>query len=431
MKKLVLITLFLGLIISCKENQIQELKSNNKYESFARFFKDIDSKLDKNKGEFWNHSLKGPILLVDHKTREVIANQNNALKEFKKINNVYVFTLPKEVNIANTALDWEGKRWTMVLLPLPKEKKARENLIIHELFHRIQPQIGFGKIYEKTNAHLDNFAGRLFLKLEIEALLQAVSSTGKDRDLHLTHALSFRKKRQSSEEIKKAENSLELNEGIAEYTGMMLTGRSIEELKLHFRNKVENFYRNKTFVRSFAYQTIPMYGYLLSEIKENWHQEITIDTNLTDYIESAFNLNGTVSLDLVAKENRYHFNEIQKEEQQREKDRLIVLANYKEKFINKPTLKLTFENMKISFDPRNIMPIEDFGTVYPTLRVTDNWGILTAENGALLSGNWKSVKVSEPEEIMGDVVKGDGWKLELNKNWIVEKNDNIYKLKKK
>ena len=89
-----------------------------------------------------------------------------------------------------------------------------------------------------------------------------------------------------------------------------------------------------------------------------------------------------------------------------------------------------FENMSISFDPINIVPIENIGTVYPTLRVTDNWGILTVENGSLLSADWKNVKVSEPIEINDKTIKGDGWILELNENWKVEKIDAIYQLMK-
>ena len=121
---------------------------------------------------------------------------------------------------------------------------------------------------------------------------------------------------------------------------------------------------------------------------------------------------------------------IVEQENAREKERLVKVEQYKNKYIEKPTLRLLFENMNISFDPRNIMPLEDYGTVYPNIRVTDNWGILTVENGALLSKDWSSVIVSEPTEINENLVKGDGWTLELKQEWRVEKLNGKYELKK-
>ena len=77
------------------------------------------------------------------------------------------------------------------------------------------------------------------------------------------------------------------------------------------------------------------------------------------------------------------------------------------------------------------MPLNDLGTVYPNLRVTDNWGVLTVENGALLSNNWDKVTVSKPTKISKKIIKGDGWNLELNKDWKLEKIEKNYTLIKK
>ena len=86
--------------------------------------------------------------------------------------------------------------------------------------------------------------------------------------------------------------------------------------------------------------------------------------------------------------------------------------------------------MNIGFSPGNLIPFKDLGTVYPNLRITDNWGILTAEKGALVGKNWSKVIVSEPIEINDKTVEGDGWKLELNKNWKIEKIKENYIVKK-
>jgi hypothetical protein len=58
------------------------------------------------------------------------------------------------------------------------------------------------------------------------------------------------------------------------------------------------------------------------------------------------------------------------------------------------------------------------------------WGILTVENGALLSPNWRKVTLSEPAEITGQRITGDGWTLELEQGYILLKEHQNYVLKR-
>ena len=120
------------------------------------------------------------------------------------------------MNIANTSLHWSGKDWAMVMLPLPTKKQDRINLLAHELFHKAQPSLGF-LLFNTENNHLDQKDGRIYLRLELNALKKAVrSSTIKEMNMHLTNALTFRKYRYSVyPKADTTENSLELNEGIA------------------------------------------------------------------------------------------------------------------------------------------------------------------------------------------------------------------------
>lgn len=130
--------------------------------------------------------------------------------------------------------------------------------------------------------------------------------------------------------------------------------------------------------------------------------------------------------------NQYGLSKINPEETKREERIKQLTVEYKAKFIEQPHLEIRFEKMSVSFDPRNIMPIEGYGTVYPTLRVSDNWGIFTVSNGALLSTNWDKITVSEPTLISKDKVVGNGWIMDLNSGYFVEKNssDKNYSLKK-
>ena len=83
----------------------------------------------------------------------------------------------------------------MIMLPLPKDRFARLNLMTHELFHRAQKDLGF-YAFSPDNPHLDKKQGRIFMRLELEALKKALFTDGKKRKDHIADALLFRQYRQ-------------------------------------------------------------------------------------------------------------------------------------------------------------------------------------------------------------------------------------------
>ncbi len=404
-----------------------------KYENIFKGLKEYLSKKEKEK--LWNHQLYGSLLFVNQKSRTIIANEPDNKGVLTKDDGVYTGILPKRINIANAPLDWNGKRWAMVMLPLPKNYNDRLNLIIHELFHRIQPVIGFSNLITKQSNHLDDLNGRIFLKLELTALTKALESDSSSViQRHIKDALLFRHYRyELYSGAKEDENTLEIKEGLAEYTGSILSGRTDKELKEHYIKAMNTFYNDPTFVRSFAYVTIPVYGYFMNLKNPNWNKGISKNTNLTDLITKFFKV--TIPADLKDTINSikegYGFNKISAFEIKRYNKRKKLMAEFEMKFEKNPTLTIRFENMSIRFDPRNIMPFKDLGTVYPSLRITDNWGVLTAKNGALLGTDWRKITLSEPTMITDKLIKGDGWKLELNVGWKLFKTGKNYTLIKK
>jgi len=78
----------------------------------------------------------------------------------------------------NAAMDWGGTRWTTISWPfLAAMQEGRGQLMIHELFHRIQPQLGL-LIPDMPNDHLDTPDGRYWMQLEWKALRRALGSSG-------------------------------------------------------------------------------------------------------------------------------------------------------------------------------------------------------------------------------------------------------------
>ncbi|MDR2913737.1 MAG: hypothetical protein LBV74_02720 [Tannerella sp.] len=404
-------------------------------DSIPIFFNEIKVAAKKNTS-LWNNNLYGAILLVDPQTRQVFSNEPDTAGILKPEGDIYSGILPDNIIIANTAINWNGKRWAMIMLPLPQNKQARISLLAHESFHRVQPMLGFA-IRDIVNNHLDDKDGRIYLRLELEALKKAIQASSK-RELQqcLTDAMTFRKYRNMLyPDTDTTENLLELNEGIAEFTGLIIGGRSKKQMTDYFVNGINNFYTNPTFVRSFAYFTTPVYGYLLYGKNKNWNISITDSTNLTDCFIRAFHIDLPIDLKKSVDINSGNYNGkiIVQEEATREEKIKKLVAEYKYKFIESPHFELQFEKMNISFDPRNIMPIEDKGTVYPNIKVIDLWGILTIDNGALLSPDWDKISISNPVETEGKKVIGDGWTLELTDGYIIEKEMQTgnYKLNKK
>ncbi|WP_281323042.1 hypothetical protein [Flavobacterium aestivum] len=402
----------------------QKILTSN--DSLAGYFNEIKIQTNKHK-KLWSTDLYEPILLVDPNSRKVFANYPDTASTLKQDGKIYSGILPNKINISNTAIDWNGKRWAMIMLPLPTNKQDRLNLLAHELFHVNQPSLGF-ELFNTENNHLDQRDGRIYLRLELEALKKAIEGTNKkERKAHLTNAMIFRKYRHllyPGADI--TENSLELNEGIAEYTGFVISERNVKQSTEHFIESINTFLSNPTFVRSFAYQTIPVYGYLLDPIKKGWNREITIKTNLTDYFVKMFDVSLPTDLkktaDLIL--NQYNGETIISEEKTREEKIAKLIAEYKSKFVTQPHFELKIEKMNVSFDPRNILPLEGKGTVYPNIRVTDNWGILEVKNGALMSSNWDKISTSIPLKDDGKIINGDGWTLELKDGYSVIKNEN-------
>lgn len=428
-----LIILTIAFLFGCNNRNNKIEIPENDWNQAITSFKELQEALKDEKGKTWNYSLDGPLMLVNRETRTIIANESDNSGELTKRGNLYIGKLPENINIANTAFDWNGKRWTMVALPLPETKEERLDLLIHESYHRIQPLIGFDSLYEIQSVHLDSKNGRIYLRLELEALKKALGSN--DPEIHIKNALLFRHYRyQILPEAKQAENSLEINEGLAEYTGSILSQRTESDLKEHYISKIDWFNTMPTFVRSFPYFTIPVYGYFMQKTDKAWNLQITNVTNLTDFMLRFWNVESQklTNEEILKLGKEYRIDTVIENETQREIKIEELKNEYKQTFLSDSIVVIGLENMKIGFNPSNIMPLDSFGTVYPNLRITDNWGILEVDScGALMSPEWNKVIISFPELITDTLISGKGWKLKIDKSWKLDLIDNKYIMTKK
>ena len=179
-------------------------------------------------------------------------------------------------------------------------------------------------------------------------------------------------------------------------------------------------------VRSFAYETVPVYAFFLYQKNSDWNKGISSSTDLTDLFEEAFELEMRIVLPSYISQlaEEYHGREILDQEVLREEKQRLRLEELREKFMERARLEIKLEKMNMSFDLTNPIALDvDEGMVYPTLRISDNWGILTVNGGgALLSPGHIWVVLSEPIEIGETEIIGEGWHIELNEGYHLEKN---------
>jgi hypothetical protein len=391
----------------------------------AQYFQQLKQTSDRDGGKTWGLSLYGPIMFVDPRSGNIVANQADLEHKLTPQDGVFVGTLPREVNPANTAFDWAGIHWTMLMWPVAEFRQPRERLLLHECFHRLQEKLGL-PARDAVNAHLDTLDGRIWIQMEWRALERALRQTGPARKAAIADALLFRAYRRSLfPDSNTNENALELNEGLAEYTGVRLSSADLSETLLRANLILRQARNNPTFARSFAYVSGPAYGALLDLTGRPWRVGIKPSADLGLLLQQRYGIAIHASEAAArAAVSRYEGAEIVTIETQQDQRRKQHITEARKKFFDGPVLRLSLtQDLNYSYDPNNVIGIDASNTVYPTMRLVDAWGVLTVSNGAWLerdaTGHLVRARVPAPADLSARPLKGDGWSLELKDGWEV------------
>ncbi|BAV06440.1 hypothetical protein SAMN05421788_107101 [Filimonas lacunae] len=394
----------------------------------ATYFRQADSASSRN--AIWKYPLYGPMLLVDSHSRTTYANIQDSAGTFTSIKEgIYKGKLPQEVMIANTSINWQGRLWSMMLWPLPVDREERLSLMLHESFHRIQHKLGI-PAQSPTIDHLATTNGRIFFLLELQALKAALARPVDQRKNDLVNALLFRKKRQELFPLTfDNERLLEMNEGLAEYTGVLL-GRLSSSIRQHLYNEIDKADTRLSLIRSMAYITGPVYGYLLYEKSPGWTKSVASNSSFPALIKKYYKLTvpeQTVTSALAKLERQYKGENIKHAETMKEKIRRQQEDTYKRLFTHQPVLIINLEKMNIVFNPNNLFDLGELGTVYPTAEINDVWGNLKLVEGGMLMKNWKVIILPTVDSVHAkdNIIRSNGWELQLNKGWRIEKMDSL------
>jgi len=384
-----------------------------------RYFAEARTLSDRDAGRLWGRPLYGPMIFADPGSRAIVADRADQEGRLRPQGEVFVGTLPPEHNIANTAFAYAGVNWTMVMWPPPGDRSARGLLLMHELWHRIQDDLGFPSS-GPSNAHLDTADGRIWLRLEWAALRKALQSRDGQRKASIEDALVFRaRRRMAFSSATKEEQALEMHEGLANYTGVVLAGANAAERIANAIRELGVGEKKPTYVRSFAYASGPAYGVLLDDLAPEWRAGLTPQNNLGGLLGVAVGFASPTNIEAEAMRRSllYDGTRITTDETEREKKRQEKLAATRAKLVEGPTLQLPLRHMKIQLDPDGVIPLDGLGTIYPTARIVDEWGVLTVTDGALVNANWTSVAVAAPTDANAAPLSGPGWTLDLSPGW--------------
>ena len=372
----------------------------------------------------WPKPLYGPMLFADRQTRQVVANAPDSAGLLHPDGDLWVGTLPPDQPIYNGAMEWAGRRWTMLGWPLTAARYDGTRLLTHELFHRIQPSIGL-PMSNPDNAHLDEEIGRVWLRLEWRALQAALAASGQARVRAVSDALAFRAYRHARiPGARVSETALELNEGLAEYTGVMAAippaarvGWALKVLDSGDAAAVDG-----TVVRNFAYTSGPAYGLLLDEAAPGWRVRLRPASDLGAMLAAAYHISpDTTDAGVRRRLGPYAGEVVIQQEAERSVRRAAVLAGYRKRFFDGPTLTLTgTDKFNYSFDPNGVVPFGDAGTIYLGMNVTDAWGALDVTGGGVLlardSAGARLIAPAPTSPTTGSL-RVDGWELKLAPGW--------------
>jgi len=369
------------------------------------YFNEAATICQRDGGRLWGVSLCGPMVFADARTRTLATNEPRPADDW-----------PGVLGFTNAPIEWAGSRWSAYMwdfttaLPTPR---ARREFMMHELFHRIQPDLGLMTL-SGQNAHLDTFEGRIWLRLEWRALSRALNQSGEDRMRALSDAAAFRLKRRSQfTNATENERVEEIREGLAQYTGIVAAADSRAEAVASMIEHLAAAEGHETFLQQ-SYATGTAYGILLDDASVDWRRNVHSDSDLGQMLMAALGIRPAA--EAVEASVRYGGTEIRSEEQARDVQRRARVLELRKRFVDGPVLFVP-SGGGATFNAVGATPIPGAGTVFVLpYRANSEWGTLEATNGVLISDDGKR-RLPGPFRIEGTNISGDGWTLTVALGW--------------
>jgi hypothetical protein len=300
---------------------------------------------------------------------------------------------------------------------LAGDADARQQNMLHGLFHRIQPELGFVGT-DGFNEHLDTLEGRVWMKLEWRALRRAVESSGSNRAEAIADALAFRRERRRLfPGAAENERRDEIREGLASYTGIAAWANSPADARRAAASALAGGELQPSLVGNFEAASGPGYGVLLDDLLPGWRRQLRSASDLGDLLASATNKPPTTDVAVAAA--RYDGAALRTAEETRDRAQQVRVAELRRRFIDGPVLTMPAGGSGTS-DTTGSVGIPGAGTVFfRNFTLSARWGRLNANDGVLRSADGTTLSVPVTGPLEGTTLKGDGWSATLNSGWVL------------
>ena len=371
------------------------------------YFKEAAALCERDGGKLWGVSLCGPMVFADAATKTIATSQ--PAPDAPR---------PYGLGFLNAPVTWGGIRWSTYMwtwIP-PSDEQERGVLLIHELFHRVQPDLKL-MAGVAENDHLDTLDGRYWIQLEWRALSRALTSSGASRAAAIGDALGFRRARQTEFPVAaKAEAADEIREGLAEYTGIVVAAPSTADAVALAVRRLANAEQEVNFVRRFHAASGPAYGLLLDAFAPGWTHHVTNADDLAQLLIVAAKIKP--ARDAAASAARYHGAELRAAEEKLDVERQARIAKLRARFVDGPVL-IAPRPTSSAQNNTGATPIPDVGIVVMEYRAKPAWGTLTATSGVLVLTKESVLHLTTPFQTSGSTLSGDGWTVTLAAGWTV------------
>jgi hypothetical protein len=374
-----------------------------------RYFEEATKLCERDAGRLWGVSLCGPMVIVDQATGTHATSQPEPAGP-----------PPRFQGFADGPVSWGGVRWFSFPLFMLPEKNAdtRQQVMLHGLFHRIQPELGL-TAEDGFNEHLDTLEGRVWMRLEWRALRRAVESSGSARAEAISDALAFRRQRRRLfPGAADNERRDEIREGLASYTGIAAWANSPADAHRAAATALAEGDASSAFVGNFEAASGPGYGVLLDDLLPGWRRQLRGTSDLGDLLASANNTPPTT--DVGAAAERYDAATLRTAEEARDRAQQLRVAELRRRFVDGPVLTIPAGGSGTS-DTTGSVGIPGAGTVlFGHFTLSAQWGRLNANAGVLRAADGATLSVPVMGLLEGTTLQGDGWSVTLNAGWVVQ-----------
>ena len=190
----------------------------------------------------------------------------------------------------------------------------------------------------------------------------------------------------------------------------------------------------QSYARSYGFIHGALYATLLYDKGFDFKKIQTDNFDLGNAVKELYNIELPVICRDVAGSLalNYDIDAINKEEEQRLADIKESIHKQISTFTEKPVVFLELESPYFDFEPEDIHSLDTLGTLYNSMRVSDNWGKLTVDKGGcLVSNNFKYLRITAKGfKEDKNHISGEGWHLILNNDWELVKVDQNYFVRK-